>query len=199
MKRLEPIMLVALALTCCTNPRAGYDELYSKYAGTYVVTDITTDTPDIYDLFDTGNTTYGIYYQLAWKCARTNTSDVGHVSVQLYPNGNAEASFFMELQGITAGNVMPPYSVDTEIVSAHGIQSWSQQFDGQIKPDGTIQWSSGVSKEDPYNVERALLGSGTCLFFDGKTMDIHYDEFPIYDYASKKLQLIHITYHLERE
>lgn len=199
MKLLEPLVLATLLLTCCTNPRAEYEELHSKYSGTYVVADITTDTQEIYDLFDTGNTTYGIYDQLAWKCARQSTSKVGSVTVQLYPNGNAEASFFMELQGITAGNVMPPYSVDTEIVSADVIQSWSQHFDGQIKPDGTIQWSSGVSKEDPYHVERALLGSGTIVYFDGKTMDIHYDEFPIYDYASKKLQLIHITYHLERE
>ena len=200
MKRFLPLLLTAFLFTCCNNSQHRYDELNAKYSGKYIVKDMITDTEDIYDLFNTGNSSYDVYYQFAWKSTTTAT-DVkpGRVTVSLSSEERISATFLMELQAMYAGSVMPPYTAATEVTTATNLQTWRQSFDGVIQSDGTIKWADGVSEEDPYHIDRALFGSGEIVSFDGKTMDIHFEEFPIYDYTTKKIHIIHLTYHLERE
>ena len=150
MKRFLPLLLTAFLFTCCNNSQHRYDELNAKYSGKYIVKDMITDTEDIYDLFNTGNSSYDVYYQFAWKSTTTAT-DVkpGRVTVSLSSEERISATFLMELQAMYAGSVMPPYTAATEVTTATNLQTWRQSFDGVIQSDDTIKWADGVSEEDP--------------------------------------------------
>lgn len=193
------ISFLAFVLAGCANKFNPFEDAAAKYSGEYIVKDMTAGGDTIYDLFDTGNTSYGLFYQYDRKASAEGISRLGTMTVSVNAqNGSVNASLIFVMQYLSTAS-LPPYSIDTPVSFATDIESYVQQFAGTVQENGEIIWSKGIFDKDEYRLHRVLLGAGTITRFDGKVMDLRFEEFPVYDYTSQKTFVIPITYHLERE
>lgn len=192
-------ILVSLLLAACVevNP---YEAAKEKYDGSYVVNSISSGDVSHPDLFCAGDDSFEIGEQFMRKIKRTSSfASLGKADVSISSrNGEGNAHFVFYMQYMITKQ-LPPYTVDTEVESALNIESWQQEFELSARPDLSIECSPGKSRESQYRLHRALLGKGEIVLFDGEKLDICFHEFPVYDHIEKRIMLIPLTYHLERE
>lgn len=205
MKKLFLFCIIPLIGVCCQKPPAEvYKEAELQYEGNYVVKEMITDSHQVYDLFGgefgkqyASDNIYSQFY--ARLTPPWGRGEIGSAKLSINPtDGSGEVRFVFQIQTIDSSS-MPPYTVDTPAYGGYNLITTGQSIPLSVQMDMSLAWSKGIVEKDNYNFSLSLLGPAEVRAFDGNTMDIYIEEFPIYDYKQKKALLIPITYHLERE
>ena len=206
----KSLLLGIVTLICsCTPPAPSekYAEAQKKYDGVYYVTGIDTDSWDNYVLFDEIEDKNGIvsfdgslYEQFSRKVEYTGWHSLGDANVSVdSPEGTGNIFFGFHIQSILSYSE-PPYTVSTPVDYANRVIYWSQYISFQVNTDLSISWTETDARKEEAgsSISKYLLSPAEVVFFDGKKLDIRFNDYPIYDHKTQKLIMISAVYHLER-
>ena len=200
-------LFVLLSIVACSNPNLSdvYRNAQDRYQGSYSLTDVETSTAGVFiinDLLKTEeNSQLDFYHQL---CFLNHSMRSGYADVMLDEHdGEGRLRFMFSYLSLETNDARPPYTIDTPVWGSNGFGgTTTEEFPFSVQPDGSLLWGEPKGDYKEYkddDIAVVLMSAPKLTSFDEKHLDIQIEEFPVYDFNSRKVLLIPVIYHFVRE